>query len=302
MKQVVLIGGTGRCGTNLIKNILNIHSKTIAFPFEYRFTIDPDGLIDFYKTYLENWSPFIIDKRIKRLEQLLKDLQSTSQSSRYQGWELDKHIPNFNDYIRQLIDDLVSFSYQGKWVGFNEQEETYVYTTKSKESVRKIFVKFMNNVVNSVLSENDADIFIEDNTWNILFAKELKSIIPYSRLLHIYRDPRDVVASFIKQKWAPNDLLEAALWYKDIIDEWFVQKTFLSEDYYYEFKLENLVSDPEITIKTICDFLDIEYEEGMINIDLSKSNSGRWKDEFNYYEKDTINKLLEEYIVKLEYE
>ena len=38
--RTILIGGTGRCGTNLLKNIFTNHSSVVTLPFEQRFFID----------------------------------------------------------------------------------------------------------------------------------------------------------------------------------------------------------------------------------------------------------------------
>jgi len=68
---VIFIGGTGRSGTNITKAIFAQHPKVGTLPFEHRFVIDPDGVVDFYNSYAGAWSPYMADKKIKRLEQFL---------------------------------------------------------------------------------------------------------------------------------------------------------------------------------------------------------------------------------------
>jgi hypothetical protein len=51
MVKMILIGGTGRSGTSIVKEILANHPDASSLPFEYRFIIDPDGLADFYTGY-----------------------------------------------------------------------------------------------------------------------------------------------------------------------------------------------------------------------------------------------------------
>ena len=76
MKKVpiLLIGGVGRSGTNLLKEILSLHSDVFSLPFETRFTIDPDGVVPTYIALKKSWSPFISEKAIKRLDLFLKKL------------------------------------------------------------------------------------------------------------------------------------------------------------------------------------------------------------------------------------
>ena len=64
----IMISGTGRSGTNIIKDILNLNSSVYALPFEHRITIDPDGIIDFYLSSLNIWSPYMYDKKLKNLK------------------------------------------------------------------------------------------------------------------------------------------------------------------------------------------------------------------------------------------
>ena len=55
--KVIFIGGSGRSGTNILRKILSNHSKVASLPFEHRFIIDPNGIIDFYNSFTLNWSP-----------------------------------------------------------------------------------------------------------------------------------------------------------------------------------------------------------------------------------------------------
>lgn len=71
--SICLIGGTGRSGTTILKNVFNNHPE-VANITEWRITIDPDGLIGFYNTFSSGWSPFLYDIKIRRLERLLKDV------------------------------------------------------------------------------------------------------------------------------------------------------------------------------------------------------------------------------------
>ena len=121
--RTILIGGTGRCGTNLLKNIFTNHSNTVTLPFEQRFFIDPDGIIDTYSSLKNIWSPFIADKKIKRLEKLLNEVSRDKNihkfigkilscfdksgkfitRKKYIGWELNKYFPNFQIHNETII-------------------------------------------------------------------------------------------------------------------------------------------------------------------------------------------------------
>ena len=144
--KTCIIGGTGRCGTSLVKNILARHKDVWRLPVEHRFTIDPDGIIDFYHNFSTVWSPYWADVRLKRLEKLLYDVsyssfigKSLSQlikllkifginfaPKRYIEIELEKFIPNFHFHINKLMNDLRSFHYKGRRLG----TDSYVINPK----------------------------------------------------------------------------------------------------------------------------------------------------------------------------
>jgi len=70
----IFIGGTGSSGTTILRKIISRHSKLYAFPFETRFLIDPDGIVDLYNGLLYGWAPYMIDKKIKRFRNLIWSL------------------------------------------------------------------------------------------------------------------------------------------------------------------------------------------------------------------------------------
>lgn len=292
MSNIVFIGGTGRSGTNILLKILKKHSQVAGLFFEKRFILDPDGIIDFYHSY-QNWSPYLANVKIKRLEKLFLDLSRTG-SENYADWELSKHIPNYEEYVKELILELKEFSYKADWWASNNSE-LYYGRPKSKQELAEIFAAFLRKIA-------DKDkVYIEDATWSILFADPLSQILPEAKFINIYRDPRDVVASLIKQRWAPKDPKQAAVYYKDIINQWFLNRSKLDQKSFYEFKLEDLVNNPEDIIKKVCQFLNIDYEPEMIDLDLSKANVGCFKEEFSENEKEEINEILEDIIIKLGY-
>jgi hypothetical protein len=65
MTKMIFVGGTGRSGTSIVKELIAAHPGAASLPFEYRFIIDPDGLVDFYTSYTAAWSPYLADRTLK---------------------------------------------------------------------------------------------------------------------------------------------------------------------------------------------------------------------------------------------
>ncbi|MGM5483432.1 MAG: sulfotransferase family protein [Nanobdellota archaeon] len=314
--KTCLIGGTGRCGTNILKEILSSHSNAFSLPFEHRFTIDPRGVIDLYLGLKNNWSPYYTDYKIKNFESFMKSLSKRNTFKYYvslffkkfgftpypyYGWELSKWFENYDFHVNKLINNLKSFSFKGSWPGSQKLiKNNEIYFIEYNKDLKKYYNSFFNDIINDTLKKNNKKIFIEDNTWNILYSSELLSLIPNSKIIHMIRDPRDVVFSFLKQKWAPNSIEEAVSWYKSIMEKWDFEYKKLNKNYVKILKMEDLINKTESSLNEVCDFLDINIEDKMLNFDLSKGNIGKWK-KMNKKDKDFLNKELKIYIKKFGY-
>lgn len=314
-QPVIFITGTGRSGTNILKKILGQHSAVASLPFEHRFTIDPRGIVDFYNTFPSLWSPYWVDYKTKDLEDFLLDLASistekaerikaTSQNSTersiktpppYAGWELDRWIPGYSDAVRELIESFTEFDYPAIWPGAREGIDDYQMNFAqplTKANLRPHLSEFLYKCHRAICSSQNREVFVEDNTHSLLFANDLFDLVPNSKLIHVMRDPKDVVASLIRQKWAPNKVEQAVIWYKSIIKQWEVQKALCNPESVLEIRMEALVQDTEQTLSTICTFANLPFEKKMLEVDLSQGNIGRNEVELSQNDQALMKRLL----------
>ncbi len=154
---------------------------------------------------------------------------------------------------------------------------------------------------------------------NTLYLDWIGSVFPNSKFIHLIRDGRDVVSSYLKMG-RYNTLLEAAnRWIKSIE----LAKSFGSKvnENYMEIRYEDLVAKPEEIIKKVCDFLEIVYESEMLDhtkqveklgdtdkehhSNLSKPISsdsiGKWKRNLSETDQRSITKLLRIHLQSLGY-
>ena len=103
----------------------------------------------------------------------------------------------------------------------------------------------------------------------------LHALWPHARFVHIIRDGRDVCISILNWKkaeralgrfstWGVDPITTAAVWW-----EWHVRLGredggSLAPQLYHEVRYEELVSRPAKTCETLCDFLGIPYDEGIL--------------------------------------
>jgi hypothetical protein len=128
----------------------------------------------------------------------------------------------------------------------------------------------------------------------------LDKIFTEHRIIHVVRDPRDVILSKRKARWSENQsLLKMLVANRAQVS---ILETYLSisRERVLEIKYEDLISEPRKTLASICDFLELEFEEGMLNFQeqaaalvseeelswkketfgpLLTKNSSKWKDE-----------------------
>jgi hypothetical protein len=324
MPNMIFVGGTGRSGTSIVKEALANHPDAASLPFEYRFIIDPDGLVDFYASFTATWSPYLADRRLKRLEGLLNSLAHEPLRHRflsrlirrwnrtgrilspraYHGWELNRHLPNFEQHTQTLMSKLIEFSFPACWVGTESYQllpRIYHSAPRQKEELARILGDFIQVIIDDLLKVANRKFFVEDNTWNILLAKEILELVPEAKIIHVYRDPRDVVASFSRQRWSPIDRTQGAHWYKSMMGHWFNLRSSLPTGSFYELKLEDLVTSPAEVLQNVCTFAGIPFDRVILQTDLSHSHSGRWKREYSKEEKAKVQAILAEVIETLGY-
>ena len=319
---VVFCGGTGRCGTNVLKRVFARHPEVYTLPFEIRFLLDPGGIIDFYTSYSTSWSPFLADDRIRRLRALLADVGREQvvyhlpdwlalhcgwgrwvAPRRYAGWELARHLPRFRAHNHRLLRALVEFSYDGVWPGtasYTVAPEVAFAPPQGPDQLRALLGGYLATLFAELLRSTRRRVLFLDETWALLFMRELHELLPRARFIHMLRDPRDVIASFSQQRWCPRDRVAAARFYLELMDRILAHRQELGTRY-YEVRLEALVAEPRLTLTNLCEFLGLAFTEELLEVDLSRPHSDRWRSEFNAHERQAINALVSEKLMQLGY-
>ena len=97
----------------------------------------------------------------------------------------------------------------------------------------------------------------------VRFGALLKHHYPQAKFINIQRDPRAVVSSLIRSNvHHSNALFAARRWLRDTLDG---EK--LAEDYpgdVLAIRYEDLVSDPDSTLRQVCAFLGLDFEPALL--------------------------------------
>ena len=162
--------------------------------------------------------------------------------------------------IFQLCNELFSFDNK-----FCDWKLTQNQIQKELEALMPFnFQEFVDAVYNLYMKQRDkkAIYWGDKNPFYIYHIKFLKSIFPNAKFVHIIRDGRAVLNSFIKAnrihgKIYPDTPENGAEHWRDVLK---ASYPFRDHADYYEIHYEDLIRFPKKELLHLCKFLDISYQ------------------------------------------
>lgn len=253
LSKYIFIIGVSRSGTSLIRRILNSSSQ-IAICDETHF--------------LGHLLPF--------------------EGKRYQFRKFGDLSKDEN--VRKLIDYIYSdefakgtkykpMNWQWKWIIENEDKENFVQRILSTDrSEQALFAVIMQIFADG----RGKSIKGEKTPVHLRYVPTLMNWYPNAKIIHMLRDPRAIFVSDLRRR---RDLPITPP-FKQLKQHPFLFKLFImlqitfvwfeslwrynryKKDYpnnYYLLKFEDLILDPKNQIMRLCDFLEVEFQEEMLN-------------------------------------
>jgi hypothetical protein len=99
----------------------------------------------------------------------------------------------------------------------------------------------------------------------ITFIDPIAETFPEMRFVHLVRDGRDVTMAYLERDKGPASVAEGAFHWKLRVSRGRESGRRLGPGRYREFRYEDLVDDPEATVRAICDFLDLDFNPVMLD-------------------------------------
>jgi hypothetical protein len=142
------------------------------------------------------------------------------------------------------------------------------YFTESE--LLELLRDFMAKLLQRMLEPLSADqIFVDKTPDHALYVAEILELLPASRIIHVIRDPRDVVASLLaasrtwasESSWAPRYAWAAArTWMKSVNT---VRKASRAADArsFLELRYEELHRSPVENLRRVADFMGLTWSE-----------------------------------------
>lgn len=294
----VFIGGTGRSGTTILARTLGAYRGVFASPLELRFITDPDGLISLHSALVEQWSPWMADVALRRFDALMRSLRSRSLG-RYPTTGLSRVFgtASYDGHVRAFQDALRAFAFTGSWAGTAGMARRAMmrllrgwridlpglgrihYSSPcSDESYFTAARRLVMGLMGDAAETAGADVFVDHTPTNALHAAFLQALTPDARVVHITRDPRDVIASFTERVWGPTSVQQAAQVVRDVTVRWCQVRRALRAESYIEVRFEEFASSPAAVLRHIGDWLFGGARERGVLPDLSRHHVGRWRE------------------------
>ena len=318
----IFIGGTGRSGTTILKKVLASNSHVVAMPFELRMVVDPGGALDLVHFLSNRWSPYNADIAIHQFKRIAQECAFTSlpwrvvarslaaigiSPWRYSQVGIATVVGNkyYRERVGFLLDEVVHDITAGNWTGsfpFQVRSKIYEAGPFEKAVIAVIVARFVHDLYCAIPNASVSTHWVEDTPYNLIHAVELCDLFPDMRLIHIYRDPRDVLASYRTKIWGGDDVVVIARRLAGILERWFIIREHLPKECFMELALEQLAEGPKEHLARICEFAGIQCEPAMMDIPLNQVNAGRWLGELSRTESELILPILAPYVKQLGYE
>ena len=165
--------------------------------------------------------------------------------------------------IKSFYHDVISYPKFNFWIIDKNRLLEMLMSMKGKNTY-SVMCKAVYMNFNSFYQKNDIRLLGDKNPSYSLYTKKLMKLFPEARFIHIIRDYRSNIISMIRAGF------EAAI-YSSLAYRWmFVNKQVEKQkkhfpQKFYTLRYEDFVSDPEISLKKMCDFLGIGFSNEMLN-------------------------------------
>lgn len=238
-ENAIFICGHRKSGTTLLLNLLDSHPELSVFPADSGFFYGYYPLSDIKEYSTEQKIATMINFIIKNLEYEFSKLSDEDRK------EIDFDIESFKQQFRNL-------------------------SSQSNISSKDMLIYLATFFKNSFSISTNQNKWVEKTTSTEIYALDVFKWFPKAKFIHIIRDPRDNCAS-LQSGWEKkykeyNDSKERLL--QSLIDRGKLgmefaklNSTIFGAKQYLVIKFEDLVQDPQETMKKVAHFLDISYDE-----------------------------------------
>jgi Sulfotransferase family len=106
-------------------------------------------------------------------------------------------------------------------------------------------------------------LWVDHTPTNFRRGRTLLRMFPEARFIHLVRDGRAVAASLLPLDWGPNNSLQAAEFWMARCASGLAAELELGTERVLRVRYEDVLTEPEITLRRIASFAGLDYEPAM---------------------------------------
>ena len=168
------------------------------------------------------------------------------------------------------------------WTGLCREKDVAARVVAEEARKRPHFVGPVRTVLeslrNAYATARNARIWGEKTPGHLLFLPHMYRLFPEARIIVTLRDPRDILLSY-DDRWGHGQrntkfLMEASAVVRHYFEHLRTIAAYPSEQI-CRVRYESLVSCPKDVLTSLCSFLDVEFEPGMLEFYRSHQIAGR---------------------------
>jgi len=188
-----------------------------------------------------------------------------------ENWALGRCIRQYHKYgwnlsWKDMVDLQVGTLAHRSWRWFEEPPRPLVRTLHSMPPDERSLAALLDTEYryHADLHDKTPERWGDKSPGNVFHAEAISEVFPRAKFIHLLRDGVDVVASWIKYAPYTDDLEGAAgKWSLSVqLARQFMERY---PDKAIELRYEDLVRDPEATMRTVCEFLDHPFAPDALN-------------------------------------
>lgn len=203
----------------------------------------------------------------------------------------------------------------------NDWEPKLSVNEISKKIRQNNFGGIFEAILISWTEKNNKKRWGEKTPHHIDYWNEITKIWPEAKVIHIYRDGRDVALSLKSARFGPKTIYANAKYWSNYLGRVGKLKKQINPQNLLELSYENLLENTESELQRICEFLNEDYEISMLEFyknkndyktdqqnqsnlkkPIIKSNSNKWRKKMNAKEIRVFESIAGDYLKEYGYE